>query len=112
MNNKSYIQVQLEFIQSKGNLEKEISSILENYDVKDSVFGIISGRSQELSYGYLVETKKYESLSEAIREMNQGQALRIIDNKEFVIGNIYEHLSDCPEGSEHIFNIEFLEDVY
>ena len=112
MNNKSYIQVQLEYIQSKGNLEQEVSSIMEKYDIKDTVFGIINGRSQELSHGYLVESKKHESLSEAIREMNQGQALRVVDNKEFIVGDVYEHLTDCPEEADHIFNIEFLEDVY
>jgi hypothetical protein len=112
MNNKSYIQFQLEYIQSKGNLERKVSSIIEKYDVKDAVFGIVCGRPQELSCGYLVESKKYDTLNEAIREMNQGQALRVVDNKEFIIGDVYEHLTDCPEQAERVFNIEFLEDVY
>ncbi len=111
MRNKSYIQIQLEFIQSKGMLEKDIKSILEKYDVKDTVFGIVNNKTQELSHGYMIESQRFDNLSDAVREMNQGQALRISNNSSFILGNVYEHLSDCPE-SEHIFNIEFLEDVY
>ena len=112
MNNKSYIQVQLEFIQSKGLMEQEVSSILEKYDVKDTVFGIVNGKNQELSTGYLIESSRYDTLNEAVRNMNPGQALRVVDNKEFVIGDVYESLTACPENAEHVFNIEFLEDVY
>ncbi len=112
MTNKSYIQLHLEFVQAKGMLEKELTQILEKYDVKDTVFGFVNRTPSELSRGYMTEVKKYDSLQEAIRDMNPGQALRVVDNKEFIVGDVFECLSDCPENQEHIFNIEFLEDVY
>ena len=63
MNNKSYIQLQIEQIQTKGRLEKDIKDILEKYNVKDAVFGIINNTTQELSCGYLVEEKRFDNLS-------------------------------------------------
>lgn len=111
MNNKSFIQVQLEFVQAKSEFENNIKSILEKYDVQDSVFSINNRGTYELSNGYMVESKRFDSLNDAVRFMGIGQALRIVENKEFIVGNVYDKLTDCPE-SDHIFNVEFLEDVY
>ena len=52
----------------------------------------------------------FERASEAIKEMNQNnQAVRITENK-FILGNVYNCLSDAPDNSE-VFSIEFLENV-
>ena len=110
MTNKSFIQIQLENIQARGKFEEGLKAILEKYDVQDSVFSVNNG-NVELTKGYFVQQAQYEDLSQAIREMNNNQALRIVENNTFIVGDIYNNLSDCDE-CEHVFNIEFLEDVY
>ena len=109
MNNKSNIQLQLECLQEKSNFSRELRRILEQYDVQDTVFGSQRGL-HELSTGYFVETKTYDNLDEAVREMKIGQALRVVESSKFIVGDVYARLSDCPE-DQHIFNIEYLEDV-
>lgn len=109
MNNRSNIQLQLESIHAKGEFAKQLHNILEKYDVQDTVFGIHRGL-YELSSGYFVESKTYDDLDLAIREMENGQAIRVVESAKFILGDVYQNISDCPEDS-HIFNIEYLEDV-
>lgn len=111
MNNKSTIQLQLDYLQSKGDFARELHSILEHYNVQDTVFEFCAHRGlHELSNGYFVESKIFDNLDDAVREMNSNQALRIVESSKFIIGDVFSSLSDCPEES-HIFNIEYLEDV-
>jgi len=110
MNNKSLIQLQIEGIQAKGEFEKQISTILETFDVQDTVFAIKHG-AVELTRGYFVESKTYDDLTQAVREMDNNQALRIVENKTFIVGDVYNSLTECMD-EEKVFNIEFLEDVY
>jgi hypothetical protein len=110
MNNKSIIQLQLESIQSKSKFEQDIKDILEHYDVKDCVFGVNEG-AYEMTNGYFIPLCTYDNLTEAVREMNTNQAIRIVENEDFIVGDVYKCLSDCADNKE-VFNIEFLENVY
>lgn len=107
---KSYIQLQVESIQERAKFANDITKILENYQIQDGVFGINNNNTYELSSGYFVEEKTFDTIDQLIKEMNQySQAVRITENK-FILGNVYSNLSDAPEGSK-VFSIEFLEDV-
>ena len=107
---KSVIQMQIESIQERARFANDINKILESYRIEDGVFGIANNNTYELSKGYFVEEKTFDDMSKLIKEMNQSsQAVRITDGK-FILGNVYECLSDVPEGS-NVFSIEFLENV-
>ena len=107
---KSYIQLQVESIQERAKFANDITKILENYQIQDGVFGINNNNTYELSSGYFVEEKTFDTIDQLIKEMNQySQAVRITENK-FILGNVYSSLCDAPEGSK-VFSIEFLEDV-
>ena len=107
---KSAIQLQIESIQERSKFANEINKILENYRIDDGVFGIINNNTYELSRGYFVEKKSFDDMATLIKEMDQNsQAVRITGGK-FILGNVYEHLSDTPEGAT-VFSIEFLENV-
>lgn len=107
---KSYIQLQVESIQERAKFANDITKILENYQIQDGVFGINNNNTYELSSGYFVEEKTFDTMDQLIKEMNQySQAVRITENK-FILGNVYSSLCDVPEGSK-VFSIEFLEDV-
>ena len=107
---KSAIQMQIESIQERAKFASDINRLLENYRIDDGVFGISHGNTFELSKGYFVEEKSFEDMSTLIKEMNQStQAVRIKEGK-FILGNVYECLSDTPD-EKSVFSIEFLEDV-
>jgi len=105
---KSYIQVQAELIEERGKFANDISQLLENYKIEDGVFGIVNNNTYELSNGYFVEEKTFDTINELIKEMNQKtQAVRITEGK-FILGNIYSSLSDI-ETNKKIFSIEYLD---
>jgi alpha-galactosidase len=107
---KSYIQLQVESIQERAKFANDITKILESYRIEDGVFGITNNNTYELSQGYFVETKVFDSIDQLIKEMNQNtQAVRITEGK-FILGDVYASLLDAPENAK-VFSIEFLEDV-
>lgn len=107
---KSFIQLQVESIQERAKFANDITKILENYQIQDGVFGITNGNTYELSTGYFVECKSFDTIDQLIKEMNQKtQAVRITEGK-FILGDVYNTLYDAPN-NKTIFSIEFLEDV-
>ena len=107
---KSFIQLQVESIQERAKFANDINKLLESYQIPDGVFGVRNNNTYELSSGYFVEEKTFDTIDQLIKEMNQySQAVRITENK-FILGNVYSSLCDVPEGSK-VFSIEFLEDV-
>lgn len=107
---KSYIQLQIESIQERAKFADDITKLLESYRIEDGVFGISNNNTFELSNGYFVEKKTFDNIEDLIKEMDQkNQAVRIKEGK-FILGDIYERMSEIPEDSK-IFSIEFLEDV-
>ena len=107
---KSFIQQQVEAIEERARFANDINKILESYSIEDGVFGISRGNTYELSTGYFVPVQEFDSINEAIREMDQNnQAVRIVENK-FILGNVYSALSEIEDGKK-IFSIEFLDDV-
>lgn len=107
---KSFIQLQVESIQERAKFANDINKILENYRITDGVFGVNNNNTYELSAGYFVAVKEFNSIDEAIKEMNQNnQAVRITEGK-FILGDVYQQLSETPDDVD-VFSIEFLENV-
>lgn len=105
---KSYIQLQVEKIEERSIFVKDIIKIMEKYQIQDGVFGIANKNTYELSKGYFVETKSFDDLNDLIKEMDQNtQAVRITEGK-FILGNVYNNLTDITENCDNIFSIEYL----
>ena len=64
---KSYIQLQVEKIEERAIFAKDITKILEKYQIKDGVFGIKNKNTYELAKGYFVETKSFDDLNDLIK---------------------------------------------
>lgn len=107
---KSLIQQQMEVIEERTNFEAQLNELLEAYNVEDSIFHQTSKGMEELTNGYFCEKSKFETLHEAIREMTNNQAIRIIENQEFILGDIHYSLTNCMD-SEKVYDVEFSENI-
>jgi len=98
MNTKSYIQRVIEETNRRDQFRQSLSLLVEKYDVCGNVFAMNRrGGYVELVSGYFNEEKVFESLTECVREMKAGQAIRINKN-QFILGSVYETLAECKEG--------------
>lgn len=108
---KSYIQLQVEKIEERAIFAENITKILEKYQIKDGVFGIKNKNTYELSKGYFIETKSFDDLNDLIKEMDQNtQAVRITEGK-FILGNVFNNLSEIEDKHDNIFSIEYLDTI-
>ncbi len=73
--------------------ESQVKEHQDRYIVDDIFYGWNGHSAYELTEGYFCETAKFDSLELAIRNMTYGQALRVIEGKEFIVGNVYSKLS-------------------
>lgn len=111
MYTRSLIQQNLEILKAKENFNEGVSSLMEKYNIEDSIFVISNGSVKELTKGYFVIEKEYDNINEAIRNCNiNTQGVRVVENNKFMVGSIFSHLSQCPENS-NILDVELYEDV-
>ena len=107
MYTKSKIQIINESLQVKDNFKRGLEELMEKYIIEDSVF-VIQESVKEVTKGYFNINNEYSNLQEAIRNCNvTKQGIRIMENKSFQVGDIYNNLSECE--SEKILDIERLE---
>lgn len=98
MYTKSLIQMNLELFNIKENFYDSLTNIMEKYNIEDSVFVTINKETKELTKGYFVIENEYNNINDAIKNMDiSSMGLRIIENKKFQTGNIYNNLSQCPK---------------
>ena len=111
MYTKSLIQQNLEILHLKENFNDGVSSLMEKYNIEDSIFVINNGSVKELTKGYFVIENEYDNIDDAIRNCNiNTQGIRVVENKKFTTGTIYYNLSKCPKGA-NILDIELYENV-
>lgn len=110
MYTKSIIQQHIEKINTLNILQESLSNFMDRYTVKDGVFGLFQNKMYEITCGYLIQEQKFEKLEDAIRVMKPSQGIRVVENKEFTIGDIISNLHDCPENC-NVLDIEFLEEI-
>lgn len=98
MNNKSSIQLYLEQQKKRETFEKSLFRIMENSLILDNIFIQKSenGEPVEPNKGYFVIEDEFMNLIDAVRSMKANQGIRIIENKEFWVGSIYDTLSSVP----------------
>lgn len=98
MNNKSSIQLYLEQQKKRETFEKSLFQIMENSLILDNIFVQKSenGEPVEPNRGYFTMEDEFMNLIDAVRSMKTNQGIRIIENKEFWVGSIYDTLSSVP----------------
>lgn len=100
MTTKSKIQLIKESIEIKEAFKNRINELMEKYNIVDNIFVSKSGKTFEALDGYFVINNEYESFDEAMKDFDNGMAIRIENNEKFTTGQLYEHLTDCPENSK------------
>lgn len=109
MNTKSDIQIHIENIQMKYIFENGLQNIMNRFHIDDAVFSLKHG-VDELTRGYFVPVGEFTNLNEAVKNMEINQAIRIVDNEQFIIGDYYTKASDCLD-RDHVFNVEYLSEL-
>ena len=101
MYTKSIIQQAVESLKAKDNYRASIESLMEKYNIEDSVFILKNGFLHEVVEGYFNVDSVYDSLEKAISESNiNNMAIRVMNNKIFQTGKVYKTLSECKEDSQ------------
>lgn len=109
MYTKSLIQQNIEIMHLKESFFDGLSNIMEKYNVDNCVFSM-GKELYEVTKGYFVVENEYDNMEDVMKNYNLSKGVRIINNKTFQIGTVYEHLSQCPADST-ILDIEIYEDV-
>ena len=110
MYTKSKIQMINEMIQARNEFKSVLEEIMDKYNVEDSIFTYTNNRVVEVVDGYFVPQNEYSTVEEAINNCGVNMGIRIQNNKNFVVGNIYEMLSMC-QNSSNVLNINKLEEI-
>lgn len=98
MQTKSNIQLVKENLAIREMFKNNLEDLMNKYTVEDSYFASSKtslGNWEECTKGYFVFEKEYNNFDNAISNMNNDSVIRIIDNKRFQIGKVYEKLSDA-----------------
>ena len=93
---KSAIQIMNEMIDTRNKFHECLIQINKKFDIKNHIFVCdVHGEATELNNGYFVESQKYDTLEDAINNLNIfTQGIWITEN-QFSVGNIYQNLSDA-----------------
>lgn len=104
MQTKSNIQLMREALAVKETFKDNLEYLMDKWLIQDSFF-VVEGRGEtkEVVKGYFAVDHEYTSLDEAVRDMDNNGVIRIVDNKRFQIGHVYEKLSDVK--SEKIVDV-------
>lgn len=110
---KSKIQLIKESLAMANDYREGLENLMDKYTIEDSVFMYKRNMAQEVTNGYFIEKSKHDTLLEAVRNCNcefEKYGIRIINNKEFVVGEIKQKLSECCE-TDKVFDINQLIEV-
>lgn len=108
---KSKIQLIKEQLEVSNDYREGLENLMDKYMIEDSTFVYKNGMVYEATSGYFVEKSAYTSLQDAVRACNINTCgIRIIENKEFIVGELKKTLSECSN-DQKIFDITKLVDV-
>ena len=100
MYTKSIIQQTVEALRTKENFKAAIENLMVKYTIDDSVFVLKNGFLHEAVEGYFNVDYVYDSLDKAISECDSNNLeIRVLNNKVFQTGKLYNTLSECKEDS-------------
>lgn len=110
MYTKSIIQQTVEAMQLKSDFIVALESLMDKYNIEDSVFVFKNGSLREVVEGYFVTEKDFDNINEAIRECDVTcMGIRVMGNK-FQTGTIQTKISECATDKK-VFDLKRLEDV-
>lgn len=98
MQTKSNIQLIRESLRMLETFKINLESYMERWTIEDSYFTpnkTIMGCPSENCKGYFSVKQEYTNINEAISNMTLDQTIRIIENKRFQVGNVFEKLTDA-----------------
>lgn len=95
MQTKSNIQLLRESLKNRESFKDSVKSLIDRYLVEDSYIGFDGKYIKEYTKGYFVIENEFDNIDQAVDAMSNGWVLRIIENKTFQIGRIYDKLSDA-----------------
>lgn len=101
ISNIQQVKMQLQFKQA---FKDELNALMEHYTVEDSIFVYEHGLKEKCN-GYFVPVASLESLEEAMDAYLPGYGIRILNNKQFQVGEIHKYLTECSD-AETVFDIE------
>ncbi len=108
---KSKIQLIKEQLEVSNDYREGLENLMDKYMIEDSTFVYKNGMVYEATSGYFVEKSVHTSLQDAVRVCNVNTCgIRIIENKEFIVGELKKTLSECSN-DQKIFDITKLVDV-
>ena len=110
---KSKIQLIKESIELMNDYKSGLENLMNKYTIEDSIFVYNNGMVHEATQGYFVETSKHDNILEAIKSCNNdfsSNGIRIIENKEFIVGHIKKNLVECSQDNK-VFDINRLTDI-
>lgn len=112
MQTKSNIQLIQEKIELKRNFKEGLVNLMEKFNIPNNIFVIRNGKLTEASKGYFEIVSDYNSIEEAISNINPAtQGIRIINNEKFQIGNIHKYISEC-EDTSNVLDLDVMESLY
>lgn len=66
MNPKSNILVQIEILECVRKLKEYTEYLFETFSIDDIVLGVVGGKAQELTTGYMSESTEFDTLDKAL----------------------------------------------
>jgi hypothetical protein len=111
MQTKSNILLIKEAIAVKESAKTSLNNLMDKYTIEDSVFSFRNGMMYECTEGYFEVIGEYNTINEAVKHANiNSQAIRVINNTTFQVGNIHTILSECAVDNK-VFDLNRLESV-
>lgn len=102
---RSAIQNSIDEIEFRAKL----ADMFENwYNKYSSVEGVFDRGCKEITTGYLMETKSFDSLREACFAWDQSQLLHITEQGKFILGTP-KVLSECEGATFDIERLTYVE---
>jgi len=98
MQTKSNIQLVRENLAVRDTFKSNLQELMDKYLVEDSYFTPSRknlGKYDVNNKGYFVFEHEYNTFDEAISNLTENNTIRIIENKRFQIGKVYEKLSEA-----------------
>ena len=84
MNPKSNILKQIEILEAVQRLKEYSQYLFESFQIDDIVLGIMNSQPQEITTGYMSESKEFDTIDKALEGFNPCKhCLRITEGKYF-----------------------------
>ena len=110
MYTKSIIQQTVEAMHVKSNFKAAIESLMEKYNIEDSVFVLKNGFLHEAVTGYFAVEADFTSLDEAVSACDVNtMGIRVMGDN-FQTGKLHNTISECAENKK-VFDLSRLEDI-